>query len=799
MWYSNNFRRAPENAPKPTPGRIPGNTLQNKNRQNLTYTRTNMMKKILTVMVILLSMISAEAAIKHPSLLFTPDRVKKAMAKTKTDSAYSAAWKTILAEADVQLKKGDVRKLQYPALAYLATGDRRYADKIRDVLLKTAETKSWGDKEMLARRPAWRSELQMGHKAFECAVAYDAVYDILTPAERRKIADGLWRLAVEPLLGDWLAEPTRIHSLNSMGHNWWTCCVAEGAILGMAISNEVPKAGELAQKAVEALPEWFEFNGDVLQNKPKTFDGKGGMYESINYASFGITEALKMRMAWLNSHPGAKLEDIPQMELLPAFFAHVAYPRDGMLYSINFGDSHKNVTGESSLYLAYAMGVPDENTLWYGRQLDSGQHREGYPLHFPMGFLYTPDLKNAPAEPNLSKSEIWNDFGWATMRDSWDKNATMLAVKSGMTWNHSHADANSLILFHNGEDIIKDAGNCSYGKPEYRGYFFQSDAHNVVKFNGRGQSAYQQYHGSLLPGSLSSLIDAGNIKYVLADGTGPMSQWFNRNFRHYLWFDNVIYVIDDIKSHEPGHFEWLWHPGGKAVKRGFDLEVTKGNSSVLIRPLYPRPLAYSNFVHDYPEDMYWEVKKGPTEDLKDEEEYYSFHLPEHTDRVKGVTAIILKDSVNQKDIPQIERREGSGWIGLRVRDKGRVTDIYINQLADGRLMHLNSWINIDGLDTDAYMVALSYDEKKGPKNFDECFICYGSSLRDGADVIFSSLSKLNVVAKSKGAGKLDLFAEGQPRMNFKFKGTPSSLTLNGKSVPVKREKGMVVVKTGTQK
>lgn len=131
--------------------------------------------------------------------------------------------------------------------------------------------------------------------------------------------------------------------------------------------------------------------------------------------------------------------------------------------------------------------------------------------------------------------------------------------------------------------------NCGYGKPEYRNYFFKSDAHNVVKFNGEGQPRYQQYHGTMLPGSVSGLVDGGDIKYVLADGTGPMSHAFDRNFRHFLWFDDVIYVIDDIHSHEPGEFEWLWHPGGKATKRGFDLEVTNGNSSVAVRPLYPRP------------------------------------------------------------------------------------------------------------------------------------------------------------------------------------------------------------------
>lgn len=741
---------------------------------------------VLTLIVLATFGFGAGAAIKHPSLLFTPQRVEAAKKAVKTDTAMASAWQKILDEADAQLVKGDVRRLEYPALAYQMTGDKKYSDKIREVLAKTAKVKSWGDAEMLARKPAWRSELQMAHRAFQLAVAYDAVYADMTPAERSEIARGLYRLAVEPLLGDWVSEPTRIHSLNSMGHNWWTSCVGMGALLGLAIGNEVPEAAAAAETAVEALPEWFDFAGDVIQRKPRTFDRAGGMYESINYASFGITEALLLRMAWLNSHPGAKLEDIPQMSQLVPFFCHVAYPRTGMLYSINFGDSHKNVTGESSMLLAAAMGDDNPALLWYLDRLEPGQHREGFPLHFPMGFLYTPRGKKAPAVPDLPESHLWSDFGWATMRDSWEPDATMLAVKSGATWNHSHADANSLILFHKGVDIIKDAGNCSYGKPEYRNYFFQSDAHNVVRFDGEGQPTFQQYHGTMLPGSVSGLIDGGNIKYVLADGTGPMSHALNRNFRHFLWIDDVIYVVDDLGSHKPGKFEWLWHPGGEAVKRGFDLHVTNGESSVAIRPLYPAPLAPSNYVHDYPENLYWEVHQGPTEDLKGTEEYWSFVMPQTTDRVKAVTAIMLKDSPDQKTLPAIERREGKDWIGLRVTDKGRVTDIYINQLADGRLMHLNSWIEADGWTTDAYMLAVSYPESSDPAQAKDVFIGHGSSLRRGDDVRFASLAKLNVIAKDAG-GRLDLQAAGQPRMRFGYKSPASKVTLNGQPVKAVRK------------
>lgn len=733
--------------------------------------------------------ISSQAQkIQHPSLLFTPQRVEAAKSRAKADTVYGKAYDRIIDRAEGLLKKNDVRQMEYLALAYQLTGDKKYSDKIISMLKDVAKTESWADREMMMRNPAWRSELQMAHRSFQLAVAYDAVYNDMSASDRKEVARGLYRLAVEPLLGDWLEESTRIHSLNSMGHNWWSSCVGMGGLLALAISNEVPEAADMARDAVESLPEWFDFAGDVLQNKPKTFDRDGGMYESINYASFGITEALLLRLAWLNSHPGAKLEDIPQMQPLADFFCQACYPRTGdILYSINFGDSHKNVTGESGITLAYTMGEKDPDALWYINQVRPGQHREGFSPDMPMGFLYLPDTKGAPAEPQAAKDRVWTDFGWATMRDSWEPDATMLAVKSGMTWNHAHADAGSLILFHKGHDIIKDAGNSSYGTPAYRNYFFQSDAHNVVKFNGKGQSRYQQYHGTMQPGSVSSLVSGDGLKYVLADATGPTSDLFARNFRHYLWVDDVILVIDDLKSHESGQYEWLWHPGGVTKKVGGDLQITNENSSVVIRPLFPQTLAPSNFVHDYPEMLYWDVLQGPTEDLKGTEDYYSFKLPGSHDRIKGVTAIILKDTPDQKAIPAIERRKGDGWIGLKITGTdGEVTNVYINELADGRLMHLNSWINCDGYDTDAYLLVT-----KG----DDVFVGYGSALRKDGKTLFSSLSKLNFLQERAG-DNLNVSVSGQPRINATFSPSfkPKRINVNGNAANLAAKDGSYKIK-----
>lgn len=186
------------------------------------------------------------------------------------------------------------------------------------------------------------------------------------------------RLAVEPALGDWLLEPARIHSLNSMGHNWWTSCVCQGGILALSLQNELPEVKDWVEQLHESLPEWFDFAGDALQQKAKSFDEAGGMYESLNYANFGIQEALLFRIAWINTHPGQNPGNIPQLAKLPNYFSQVCYPRTGMLYSLNFGDSHKNVSAESSMMLLYALGLKDPTILWYITQVEQGQHRDGF-------------------------------------------------------------------------------------------------------------------------------------------------------------------------------------------------------------------------------------------------------------------------------------------------------------------------------------------------------------------------------------------------------------------------------------
>ena len=104
--------------------------------------------------------------INHPSLLYTPQRIQQVKQRMQHEPKLQEAWGDIKKTADEALQKKDFNRLDYLSLAYLMTDNKEYADAIKEILLKAVEAESWGDVEMMARIPAWRSQLGMLIRVF---------------------------------------------------------------------------------------------------------------------------------------------------------------------------------------------------------------------------------------------------------------------------------------------------------------------------------------------------------------------------------------------------------------------------------------------------------------------------------------------------------------------------------------------------------------------------------------------------------------------------------------------------------
>jgi len=728
----------------------------------------------------------------HPRLFFTSERIANLQEMIRTEPETAKAVSGILA---------DPKSIDELSLAYRLTGEKRFADKLRGAM----GALRWDDAMLMQRDPPWHAGLGTGHSCFESAVAFDSIYDALTPEERTTLAKRIVERGILPSLNDWVLGGKRIHALDSMGHNWWSACVFGAGMAALAVMDEEPRAGDWLQRICDGSAEWLDFGGSLLDNKPPSFDRGGAFYEDANYASFAVSQYLYFRLAWNNALVTPAMPEIPMVDKFGDYFINISYPNSEKLLNFDFGDGGRSINVMEPMNLLWANGCRKPRLLWLFNEAQAPDRRAGRDRTSPFGLVFGPsekELAAGPAAPDLPLSALYGDIGWASLRSSWDRNATLLGVKCGYTWNHSHADAGSFVLFHGGEYLLIDSGKCTYGLPEYDGYFRQSQAHNVVLFNGQAQNPEDTYFGSKFPGSVSHLMDSGDLKYVLADATGPTSHRFIRNYRQFLWLGDVILIIDDLKTFEPGRFEWLLHVEGTAKQRERDLEVSKGGAKVLVRPLFPAPLPSEGYPADFPEHMLLVEKTGLSHHSPDTKvPYYAFVAPGESRRTKFITAVLLVKEGSPAGLPQLERLQGTNYIGVRVRQGGSTTDVYLNLLADGSIMHRNANLKVNGWETDAYLSAITFPDggdTTDPDAASRYFVAQGSYLRRDDKVILDSLSKVFLVVDRKPQG-LDVLLQGQPIINAWMRppGSPGRIMVNGKKreVPFDAATGLLKLST----
>jgi hypothetical protein len=641
-------------------------------------------------------------------------------------------------------------------LLYHLTGEKRYADKLREALLYYAQYVRWAGQGLAQRSPQWHSELNTATFSFGYSTGYDALHDFLSEPDRKTIAEAMVRLAVLPILNDWVLAGARIHSFDSMGHNWWGVCVAGAGLCALALLEDDPRAQEWINAMDAGFEQWFNYPGNPLQSRMPTFERSGPSYEGVNYTNYGVSEYLHYRLAWQNTFPDRKPAHMEPLDHVARYFLQTLYPASTGFHTVNFEDSplHADCTQTVLLLIACGLGTPE-----------ASRYLEQIHTH-PQGTLFSL-LRQHPrptAQVELPNSCIYPRMGWAIMRSSWENDATLLAMKSGYAWNHAHCDAGSFILFKQGAPLIIDSGTCAYSRPEYSAYYRQSRAHNVILFDGSGQPGEDIGRGCKFPGQMHSLVDGLGLKYVYGDATGPMARWFSRHYRHWLWSGDVILVIDDVQAHTPGQMDWLLHFAGQysAAPDG-GVALKNDAAQAVVKMLYPPArLREDTGLADHNPD-----KKVP----------YLVFSPEAPAKARQFLTVIC---LNPEAVPAFEVLQGPGHVGVRVRTLDAVEETYLN------LHALNSpgtlSLQVGDWSTDAYLLHLKRPAS-GEPSAQRFFLGDGSYLRRGGRSILESLSKLTACWSS--GESLEVFSDdASPALQLAADRSPKTVRWNGCSPTV---------------
>jgi oligo-alginate lyase len=605
-------------------------------------------------------------------------------------------------------------------LLYQLTDEKRYAEKLRSALLYYAGYVNWGGGPALAQRvPPWHSVLETTEFSFGYSAGYDALSEFLAAEDRKAIAEAMVRMAVEPILNDWILPAKRIHSFDSMGHNWWGVCVTGAGLCALALLGDDARAQAWIDAVDAGFAQWFDYNGNVVQNRMPTFERSGASYEGVNYTNYGVSQYLHYRLAWQNTFPDRKAPSIESLNQIATYFLQTLYPTSSGFLTVNFDDAPPSVDVTETLLLLAACGFTNPDAARYLA------HVHTHPQGTLLSLLRQSSTPQHVAQGEAPDSCVYGRMGWATMRSSWENDATFLAMKSGYTWNHAHADAGTFVLFKNGKPLVIDSGTCKYSRPEYTTYYRTSRAHNVILFNGQGQPQEDIGLGCKFPGHLHSLIDGHGLKYVYADATGPMARWFTRNYRHWLWSGNLILIADDVRAYAEGQLDWLLHYAGEyAPDAAGGVRLKNDEAEALVRVLYP-----SSRIHE---------DSGLADHDPDKKVPYLVFRPQAQASLQQFIAAI---DLNPEAPSKYELMEDPTYIGVRIQTAGAVEEFYMNRRAIATpgtmVIRIGEWT------TDAYLLHLRRANAAGA-GVDRFFVSDGSYLRRGDQSYLESLSKLTV-------------------------------------------------------
>jgi len=140
---------------------------------------------------------------------------------------------------------------------------------------------------------------------------------------------------------------------------------------------------------------------------------------------------------------------------------------------------------------------------------------------------------------------------------------------------------------------------------------------------------------------------------------------------------------------------------------------------------------------------------------------------------------------------------------VRITQNGQVSEIYLNLMADGRIMHRNSIIKMNGWDTDSYLMALTFPESADlskPENLKQLFIGSGSYLRRDGKPIIHALSKFFTVVDFEGNNR-NLQFQGQTcaKVSMFMEKNSGSITVNGEKQHSTYDSSLKMVKFDIQK
>lgn len=459
------------------------------------------MKKLL-ILIALFGIAFAQQ--KHPNMILTSDEVAEIKNNIKSYPVFEKTFndirnsvdKTLMLPIDVPVPadaaaytherhKKNYTEMYQAGIIYQFTGEKKYAEFIKKMLLKYADLYPTLKQHPKAAsespgRLFWQS-LNEYVWMVHTSQAYDCIYDYLKPEDRQKIENNVFRKMAEFFTTERVHELDLIHN-----HGTWSCAAV--GMAGMILNDK-----DLIEKALYGSEKKKE--GGFIKQLETLFSPDGYYTEGAYYVRYALMPFFVFSEALNNYMPELKIYEFRNQILKKGLYSALQLTyTNGAFIPINDALKDKNYLSPEiaiAVDLAYKYFGRDETLLNIAKKQNTVMMNGA-------GLLVAKALSEKASFPefiyksvNYSDGANGDEGGISILRSGPFNDQSLLLMKyTAHGLSHGHYDKLSFLYYDQGREVIQDYGSARFvnvepkwgGRylPENKSYAMTTIAHNTV-------------------------------------------------------------------------------------------------------------------------------------------------------------------------------------------------------------------------------------------------------------------------------------------------------------------------------
>ena len=278
------------------------------------------------------------------------------------------------------------------------------------------------------------------------------------------------------------------------------------------------------QKPAE-MENWLEMCTTTLTAMEAMYVPDGAYGEGVNYGNYTSESIFMAIVALRRSGLGEPKVNI-NWPGNAKYMLNMAMPTHDNPYEvINIGDAgrhrghavfqHPDGRAESRSAVPFwvAKEYRDGSAQWFGENLAAAHN---------IWSLIFYDESVAPVAPE-NKPQVWySDLDWIVARKGFRAEDLQVSLRSGIGWNHEHADRNSIIIKGHGDQLIVDPIRPPYPFTDPDWMMRTTAGHSAILVDGEGHFYNNGSEGTNSTHAQAKLLqheDAPGSTYWISDAT----------------------------------------------------------------------------------------------------------------------------------------------------------------------------------------------------------------------------------------------------------------------------------------